>query len=302
MGENKGITPEDGNKRNDLMYGDIGNNEGIASETAKQEIENKKEADSGNIWDLNNQNGKTPAEQSLSDLETKREKELRDRKKRMVVTSIGDAISSFANLYFTTKGAPSITNATAGTGYRKGIVEGGCTGFGLTGTLKERYRNSDKEYQRERERLEKLAEKQRRAAEKEAKRRSEEIESKKTYTIGNGYEFEIPLSQWKDDNFNDVIYNDLRDEIYEIAKKKGKYSLEDTTFPEDGYILFPENSKIYDIINNIPSKGRRKYYIQQILDTLFDKDFEDEDWDEETRLRLIEKYKEMSERYKEGGN
>lgn len=63
-------------------------------------------------------------------------REKKDRKRELVISAIGDGISSLSNLFFTTKGAPSQIQTTGKNAYKP-----------MTSRLQEKFKLEDQEYQ-----------------------------------------------------------------------------------------------------------------------------------------------------------
>ncbi|MDE6481032.1 MAG: hypothetical protein K2L45_12275 [Muribaculaceae bacterium] len=128
-------------------------------------------------------------------------KERKSRKWELIAGAVGDMGSAFANLFFTTKGAPS-TISTAGKNRQITLMD----------RVNRRYKEEDEAYGKKLSAWEKEREKQR----KEAERLAKENERVDIHA-----EFNPLASHWDDKDYIGQMYESLQGELKEHLNSKG---------------------------------------------------------------------------------
>lgn len=165
-----------------------------------------------------------------------RAKQKKNRKWELIVGAIADGVSSFSNLFFTTKGAPSMIQGKQPT---------------LTERIYGRHRREDADYNN----MYSAWEKEQRRKQKGAEKIAKENERLNIHS-----EYSPLLKNWDNDDYVNLLYEDLQKEIFRQQKNKGM-----------------KTSKLLDELTNSVgnySTGVQPYIkrtkIQSILDGSFD--------------------------------
>lgn len=177
-------------------------------------------------------------------------KQDRKRKGEKIVASVGDAISSIANLFFTTQYAPS-TNGIGKGGKPKNLT--------LIENLQKKYDREDKDYKTAYEKWQKQQERIQREYEKKQKAEAAEAEYNRRLQLNDKYS--ILQRNWDNqdfinhffetldyENYNDLNNRDLYDFVRNVRYKrvnKPKYDALSDTDNEEWEDMFKGKTGVY---------------------------------------------------------
>lgn len=188
------------------------------------------------------------------------ENQKKNRKKELIVGAIGDGISAFANLFFTTKGAPSAykSNNRGKKSSYPSLMER------IYGRHKDEdavYNQRKTEWEKEQEKSEQEFQKRKKAAENEARENARaEIHEK----------FSPKEKNWDDDGYVDYIFQVFKRHIDDNTSRTNEY--EDSVELNNGFgptirpgEKYPNDSKVMKYINSFNLKDKGKKYIKQLI-------------------------------------
>lgn len=229
-----------------------------------------------NAWDS------TSKGQESADFKPKTEedlaKERKSRKLELIAGAIGDGISSLSNLFFVSKGAPSMINTSG----KKTVPS-------LMDNIRTKHKEQDSKYndaltawQKDKEKQEREFEKKKKEAEKIAKENERvEIHS----------DFKPKFKNWEQEDYINLVFNDLKQALEKhsleraLANKDDPDNKWETTFYADGRKetkLKSYKRPTLDFINSLDFSGNSgKYYKEQIVRDILSGEYTNEDLDEE---------------------